>query len=117
GRVPARGPDMVVARTDGDTAAGLLDATGGQRFDAVLDTVGGDLFGAHLSVLREEGTLVTCGAHAGEVVPLDLIPLYRNGWRLVGFRPPPPHHLAASLALIRLGTDNAPIAAPFPCAH
>ena len=89
GRVAALGAERVV-RGDGDIAADLLHATGGQRFDVVLDTVGGDLFGAHLSVLRAEGTLVTCGAHAGEVVPLDLIPLFRNGWRIVGFRLAPP---------------------------
>ena len=113
-RVSALGADAVVIRGDADIAAGLLDATGGQRFDTVLDTVGGDLFGSHLSVLREEGTLVTCGAHAGEVVPLDLIPLFRNGWRIVGFRLAPPDDLAASLEAIRRGAVKVPIAATFP---
>jgi NADPH:quinone reductase-like Zn-dependent oxidoreductase len=114
GRVAALGADTVVVRGGGDIATDLLHATGGQRFDVVLDTVGGDLFGAHLSVLREEGTLVTCGAHAGEVVPLDLIPLFRNGWRIVGFRLAPPDDLAASLELIRRGAVKVPIAATFP---
>jgi NADPH:quinone reductase-like Zn-dependent oxidoreductase len=113
-RVAALGADRVVVRGDGHVAAELLDATGGQRFDVVLDTVGGALFEAHLSVLREEGTLVTCGAHAGEVVPLDLIPLFRNGWRIVGFRLAPPDDLAASLELIRRGAVKVPIAATFP---
>jgi NADPH:quinone reductase-like Zn-dependent oxidoreductase len=107
-RVSALGADVVVVRADGDIAADLLHATGGRRFDAVLDTVGGDLFAAHLSVLREEGTLVTCGAHAGEVVPLDLIPLFRNGWRIVGFRLAPPDDLAASLELIRAERSRCP---------
>jgi NADPH:quinone reductase-like Zn-dependent oxidoreductase len=114
GPVSALGADTVVVRGGGDIAADLLHATGGQRFDVVLDTVGGDLFGAHLSVLRAEGTLVTCGAHAGEVVPLDLIPLFRNGWRIVGFRLAPPGDLAASLELIRRGAVKVPIAATFP---
>jgi len=113
-RVSALGADAVVVRNHGDIAADLLPATGGRRFDAVLDTVGGDLFAAHLSVLREEGTLVTCGAHAGEVVPLDLVPLFRNGWRIVGFRLAPPDDLAASLDLIRRGAVKVPIAATFP---
>ena len=113
-RVAALGADAVVVRGDGDIATDLLHAAGGQRFDVVLDTVGGHLFGAHLSVLREEGTLVTCGAHAGEVVPLDLIPLFRNGWRIVGFRLAPPDDLAASLELIRRGAVKVPIAATFP---
>jgi len=55
-----------------------------------------------------------CGAHAGEVVPLDLIPLFRNGWRIVGFRLAPPGDLAASLELIRRGAVKVPIAATFP---
>jgi NADPH:quinone reductase-like Zn-dependent oxidoreductase len=113
-RVSALGADTVIARGGGDVAADLLGATGGQRFDVVLDTVGGELFGAHLSVLREDGTLVTCGAHAGEVVPLDLIPLFRNGWRIVGFRLAAPDDLTASLELIRTGAVKVPIAATFP---
>jgi NADPH:quinone reductase-like Zn-dependent oxidoreductase len=114
GQVAALGADLVVVREHGNLTAQLLDAAGGRRFDAVLDTVGGELFGAHLSVLREEGTLVTCGAHAGEVVPLDLIPLFRNGWRIVGFRVAPPDDLATSLGLIRRGDITVPIAATFP---
>jgi len=112
-QVAALGADVVVVRGDGDITAQLLDAAGGRRLDAVLDTVGGELFGTHLSLLREEGTLVTCGAHAGEVVPLDLIPLFRNGWRIVGFRVASPGDLAMSLDLIRCGAVTVPVAATF----
>jgi NADPH:quinone reductase-like Zn-dependent oxidoreductase len=114
GRVSSLGADMVLVQGDGDLGRDLLRATGGRRFDTVLDTVGGRLFGTHLSVLREEGTLVTCGAHAGEVVSLDLIPLFRNGWRIVGFRLAAPGDLATSLELIRRGSVKVPIAATFP---
>ncbi|HEY5353872.1 MAG TPA: alcohol dehydrogenase catalytic domain-containing protein [Streptosporangiaceae bacterium] len=113
GQVSSLGADAVIVRGENDVAADLLRATGGRRFDAVLDTVGGGLFSAHLSVLREEGTLVTCGAHAGEVVPLDLIPLFRNGWRIMGFRLAPPDDLATSLDLIRRGCVTVPIATTF----
>jgi NADPH:quinone reductase-like Zn-dependent oxidoreductase len=112
--VRSLGADAVVVREEGDIAANLLRTTDGRRFDAVLDTVGGPLFPAHLSVLREEGTLVTCGAHAGEVVPIDLVPLFRNGWRIMGFRLAPPDELATSLDLIRRGAITVPIAATFP---
>ena len=114
GQVSALGADAVIVRGENDIAADLLRATDGRRFDAVLDTVGGPLFGAHLSMLREEGTLVTCGAHAGEEVPLDLIPLFRNGWRIIGFRLAPLDELATSLDLIRRGSVTVPIAATFP---
>jgi NADPH:quinone reductase-like Zn-dependent oxidoreductase len=114
GPVTGLGADLVIVRNESDIATGLLRAPGGRRFDAVLDTVGGQLFGAHLSVLREEGTLVTWGAHAGEVVPLDLSALFRNGWRIVGFRIAPPDDLATSLELIRDVSIKVPIAAAFP---
>ena len=114
GQVSSLGADTVFVRGENDITGDLLRATDGRRFDAVLDTVGGPLFGAHLSVLREEGTFVTCGAHAGEVVPLDLVDLFRNGWRIMGFRLAPPDELATSLDLIRRGSITVPIAATFP---
>jgi NADPH2:quinone reductase len=114
GPVTGLGADLVIVRNESDIATGLLRAPGGRRFDAVLATVGGQLFGAHLSVLREEGTLVIWGAHAGEVVPLDLIALFRNGWWIVGFRIAPPDDLATSLELIRDVSIKVPIADTFP---
>jgi NADPH2:quinone reductase len=113
-QVSSLGADAIIVRGEGDLGRDLLRATDGRRFDAVLDTVGGPLFEVHLSVLREEGTLVICGAHTGEVVPLDLIPVFRNGWRIIGFRLAPPDELATSLDLIRRGAIKVPIAATFP---
>jgi NADPH:quinone reductase-like Zn-dependent oxidoreductase len=113
-QVSSLGADAIIVRGERDLARELLRATDGRRFDAVLDTVGGPLFETHLSVLREEGTLVICGAHTGEVVPLDLIPVFRNGWRIIGFRLAPPDELATSLDLIRRGAIKVPIAATFP---
>lgn len=113
-QVAALGADRILVRGGRDLAADLMRATDGRCFDAVLDTVGGPLFQVHLSMLREEGTLAICGAHAGEVVPLDLIPVFRNGWRIIGFRLAPPDELATSLDLIRRGSIKVPIAATFP---
>jgi NADPH:quinone reductase-like Zn-dependent oxidoreductase len=113
-QVASLGADAVIVRGERDMATELMRATDGRRFDSVLDTVGGPLFEVHLSVLREEGTLVICGAHTGEVVPLDLIPVFRNGWRIIGFRLAPPDELATSLDLIRRGSIKVPIAATFP---
>ena len=112
--VRALGADVVVSHRVPDLGRALLEATGGRRFDAVLDTVGGDHFGAHISVLREDGCLVTCGAHGGEVVPLDLIPLFREGWRILGFRVAPPDELLAAISQVRAGEVKVPIAATFP---
>ena len=65
-------------------------------------------------MLREDGCLVTCGAHGGEVVPLDLIPLFREGWRILGFRVAPPDELLAAISQVRAGEVKVPIAATFP---
>lgn len=100
---------VVVAEPD--LPAALREASAGQGFDVVLDTVGGPLFATHLSALRDDGTLVTCGAHAGEVVALDMIPLFRRGWRILGFRIAPPADLHQALAMIRGGQVRVPVAA------
>jgi NADPH:quinone reductase-like Zn-dependent oxidoreductase len=116
-RVAALGVDAVVVRegSTGQQREALQRAAGGRPFDAVLDTVGGEeLFGMHLSLLRPDGTLVTCGAHAGEVVPLDIVPLFQNGWRIIGFRTAPPDELMGALELIRTGQVTVPIAATYP---
>jgi len=114
--VESLGADVVVLRTGdtGEHARSLRAATGGRPFDAVLDTVGGkELFGMHLSLLRDDGILVTCGAHAGEIADLDVVPLFRHGWRIAGFRVAPPDELEAALGLIRRGLVRVPIAGTF----
>jgi NADPH:quinone reductase-like Zn-dependent oxidoreductase len=119
--IESLGADEVVLRgSHGEGAddpaaftAALLEA-GGRRFDAVLDTVAGPQFGAHLEALRDDGVLVTCGAHAGEIVPLDVVKLFQHGWRITGFRIAPPDELRAAVDLIRSGAVRVPVARTFP---
>jgi NADPH:quinone reductase-like Zn-dependent oxidoreductase len=116
--IEALGADQVVLRGDGAGeparyTEALLEA-GGRRFDAVLDTVAGPQFGAHLEALRDDGALVTCGAHAGEIVPLDVVKVFQYGWRIIGFRIAPPDELRAAVDLIRNGLVKIPVARTFP---
>jgi NADPH:quinone reductase-like Zn-dependent oxidoreductase len=116
--IESLGADQVVLRGDGTGeparfTEALLEA-GGRRFDAVLDTVAGPQFGAHLEVLRDDGALVTCGAHAGEIVPLDVVKVFQHGWRIIGFRIAPPDELRAAVDLIRSGIVKIPVARTFP---
>ena len=67
-----------------DVAAEVKRITGERGVDLVYEHVGGKLFQAGLDSLTRDGRLVTCGAHAGEVVELDLIPLFRNQTRIIG---------------------------------
>lgn len=116
--IESLGADQVVLHGGADVeleelTQALLKA-GGRRFDAVLDTVAGRQFPAHLEVLRDDGMLVTCGAHAGEIVDLDVVKLFQHGWRVVGFRIAPPDELRAAVDLIRDGLVRILVDRTFP---
>lgn len=70
-------------RTD-DLSARVRELTDGKGVDTVLDCVGGMVFEASLRALAWNGRLVTIGGHGGETVALDLIPLFRNQWSIIG---------------------------------
>ena len=67
-----------------DVAAEVMRITDGRGVDLVYEHVGGKLFQAGLDSLTRDGRLVTCGAHSGEVVELDIIVLFRNQTRIIG---------------------------------
>jgi NADPH:quinone reductase-like Zn-dependent oxidoreductase len=56
----------------------VLALTEGRGVDCALDMVGGDTFRQTIAALAPGGRLVTVGAHGGEVVPVDLIELFRK---------------------------------------
>ena len=73
-QLPHRGPDRAGAGGDG-----------GRGVDVVLEHVGGDVF--EQPAWRRspmDGSVVVCGGHAGEVVPLDLIELFRHELSVIG---------------------------------
>lgn len=92
----------------------VRDATDGRGVDAVVDTTGGPLFGDHLAAMAPDGRLVTCGAHAGEVVALDIIELFRNGHRILGFRIATPDEIQAALAMALDGRITILVDRTFP---
>jgi acryloyl-coenzyme A reductase len=92
----------------------VAELTGGRGVDAVIDTVGGELFGAHLGALAPDGRLATCGAHAGEVVKLDIIELFRRGHQILGFRMATPEEIKQSLRMALDGRIRVPVARTFP---
>ena len=112
--IASLGADQVVLRGSDRYARALREAAGGRGFDAVLDNVAGELFGTHLEALREDGALVTCGAHGRETVDLDVVKLFQHGWRILGFRVAPPDELRAALELIRSGAIRVLVDRTFP---
>jgi NADPH:quinone reductase-like Zn-dependent oxidoreductase len=65
----------------GDRIRELID---GRGVETVLDCVGGAVFEASVRGLAWNGRLVTIGGHGGERVTLDLVPLFRNQWSIIG---------------------------------
>jgi len=59
-------------------------ATNGRGVDVVFEHVGGEHFQNGLESLAVDGRLVTCGAHAGEVVDFDIIPFFRGHHAILG---------------------------------
>lgn len=85
-RAKALGAHHVLNYRREPLARAVLGLTAGQGVDLVLEHVGGDLFAQSLACLVPDGRLVTCGAHAGEVVSLDIIPLFRRQQQIIGSR-------------------------------
>lgn len=62
----------------------VSELTGGAGVDLVIEHVGGESFQFGLDSLTKDGRMVTCGAHAREVVDLDIIPFFRQQHTVIG---------------------------------
>lgn len=83
-RALAQGADEVINYTDQDVTEAILDMTAGRGVDVAFEHVGGEVFGATLRAVATQGRITVCGGHAGEVVPLDLIELFRTERTILG---------------------------------
>jgi NADPH:quinone reductase-like Zn-dependent oxidoreductase len=111
------GADHTINYTHEDVTARALEATGGRGVDVVVEHVGGDHFGACLAALRKRGRLVTCGGHAGEVVPFDIIPFFRNEWEVIGSRTGTTDEIRLVMGLIADGSLRPRVHAALPLAE
>lgn len=78
------GAEAVVNYRTEDLATRVRELTDGRGVDVVMESVGGDVMAGSIASLAKNGKVVTVGAHAGEVVPVDMILLFRNQWSVVG---------------------------------
>lgn len=83
-RAAELGLDVGINRLEEDIAARVMEVTEDRGVDLVFEHVGGEMFQASLDSLSNDGRLVTCGGHAGEVVDLDIIPLFRTQKSVIG---------------------------------
>lgn len=83
-RAKALGAHHLINYKEDNFARRVLELTAGKGVDVIMEHVGGEVFTRSLECLKTDGVIVTVGAHAGEVVPLDIIPFFRRQLRLVG---------------------------------
>ncbi|QEC48407.1 zinc-binding dehydrogenase [Baekduia soli] len=80
----ALGMDDGIDYTTEDVPARVAELTGGKGADLAFEHVGGELFQKAIESLGQDGRLVTCGGHSGEVVPFDVIPFFRSQHTIIG---------------------------------
>ena len=92
----------------------MLRVTDGHGVDVVYEHVGGEHFQAGLDSLAKDGRLVTCGAHAGEVVDFDIIPFFRRQLQVIGSFVFDRYEVEQCFDLIGRGALKPQVAATFP---
>jgi NADPH:quinone reductase-like Zn-dependent oxidoreductase len=111
------GADEVINYREESIAERVLELTDGRGADLFIEHVGGELFMDSLRALRPGGRLVTCGAHAGETPPIDIIEVFRNEWEVLGSRVGTPAEMVTVMDLLGQGRFRAEVHAALPLAE
>ena len=113
-RAKALGAHHLINYTEGNFAQRVLELTGGNGVDVIMEHIGGNVFTRSLECLKTDGVIVTVGAHAGEVVPLDIIPFFRRQLRLVGSKNATMTELRTVMGFVAEGRLKPVVHATFP---
>ena len=108
------GADRVIDYSKEDLEGEVLRLTDGKGVDLVIESVGGEVLQRSIGALAVNGRLVTCGAHAGERVDLNVIELFRKHIRLLGSHYASKVEVAHVLRLVADGKLHPVIHATFP---
>jgi NADPH:quinone reductase-like Zn-dependent oxidoreductase len=108
------GLDVGINYTTQNVVEEVLRVTEGHGVDVVYEHVGGEHFQAGLDSLAKDGRLVTCGAHAGEVVDFDIIPFFRRQLQVIGSFVFDRYEVEQCFDLIGRGALKPQVAATFP---
>lgn len=111
GRLAAADLDAGIDYTREDVAQRVRALTGGRGVD---EHAGGEHFAAGMAALAADGRLVTIGAHAGEVVALDVLPFFRQEQTILGARGATHGELDEVFRLAAKGSIRQDVAATFP---
>jgi len=83
-RALENGADEVINYTTDNLTEKVLELTGGRGVDVAFEHVGGTVFESSFAAVAKQGRITVCGGHAGEVVNLDLIELFRTERTVLG---------------------------------
>ncbi len=113
-KAKALGADEVINYATHNLADEARRLTGGDGVDLVIESVGGDILTQSIHAVRSAGRVVTCGAHAGERVEIDIIELFRRQISLIGNDLASRVQFETVLALVAEGKLKPAIHATFP---
>jgi NADPH:quinone reductase-like Zn-dependent oxidoreductase len=108
---------LINYRTEENFAQRVLELTGGKGVDVIMEHIGASVFTRSLECLKTDGVIVTVGAHAGEVVPFDIIPFFRRQLRLVGSKNASTTELNTVMGMVAEGRLKPVIHRTFPLAE
>jgi len=83
-RAKALGLHHGIDYTTTDVVEEVLRLTAGEGVELAYEHVGGARFAEALGSIGKDGRVVTCGAHAGEVVDFDIVPFFRGQKTVIG---------------------------------
>ena len=101
-------PEAIIDYAAHDLAAEVRGLTDGRGADAVVEIAGGTVFSAALGAVAPDGRLCVTGAHAGEIVPLDLIDVFRRQLHIHGSSAYTAADIRKSIELMGSGQLTAP---------
>ena len=116
-RAKALGAHHLINYSKENFAERVLELTGGRGVDVIMEHIGAEVFTRSLQCLKRNGVIVTVGAHAGEVVPFDIIPFFRRELRLSGSKNAPVTELRTVMGLVAEGKLKPVIYRTFPLAE
>jgi len=116
-KAKALGAHETINYREEDLVAAVRRHTDGRGVDLVFEHIGGEVFAQSLACLVPGGRMAVCGAHAGEVVPLDIIDLFRREIDLLGSFRAPSTELRQVFDLVVQGRLRPVIHAAFPLAE
>jgi 2-desacetyl-2-hydroxyethyl bacteriochlorophyllide A dehydrogenase len=108
------GAEFVVDATDAKWPAEVRRITGKRGVDVVVEHVGGEVLRKCFDCLARGGTIVTCGATAGNEAALNLWPFFVKQHRLVGSYSRNSSDLKATLEWAAAGRLKPVIHAVYP---